>query len=97
GFSPDYLRREPRITGFVRKMYEQGKVVAAICHGPWLIISAKIAKGKKIAGVTPIKDDIENAGATFVDEPVVVDDNIITSRVPDDLPEFCQAIIYALS
>ncbi|MCX7795365.1 MAG: type 1 glutamine amidotransferase [bacterium] len=97
GFSPDYLRREPKVTEFVRKMYEQGKIIAAICHGPWLIISAKIVKGKRIAGVTPIRDDIENAGAIFVDEPVVVDGNIITSRVPDDLPEFCQAIINAMS
>lgn len=97
GFSPDYLRRIPEVLSFVREAYQKGKVIAAICHGPWVLISAGIVKGKRITGVSAIKDDIVNAGAIYEDVPAVRDDNIITARVPDDLPEFCQLIIEALS
>lgn len=97
GFSPDYLRRFPEVLSFVRDAYQKGKVVASICHGPWVLISAGITRGKKVTGVVAIKDDIVNSGATYEDVPVVRDGNLITSRVPDDLPEFCQAIIEALS
>lgn len=97
GFSPDYLRRIPEVLSFVREAYQKGKVIAAICHGPWVLISAGIVKGKRITGVSAIKDDIVNAGAVYEDVPAVRDGNIITARVPDDLPEFCQLIIEALS
>jgi len=97
GFSPDYLRRIPEVLSFVREAYQKGKVIAAICHGPWVLISAGIVKGKRITGVSAIKDDIVNAGAIYEDVPAVRDGNIITARVPDDLPEFCQLIIEALS
>ncbi len=97
GFSPDYLRRLPEVLNFVRNAYLKGKVVASICHGPWVLISAGITKGKKMTGVVAIRDDLINSGAIYEDVPVVRDGNVITSRVPDDLPEFCQAIIDALS
>ncbi|MEM3948842.1 MAG: type 1 glutamine amidotransferase domain-containing protein [Zestosphaera sp.] len=97
GFSPDYLRRLPEVLSLVREAHQKGKVVAAICHGPWVLISAVRAKRRRMTGVSAVKDDIINAGATYEDVPVVRDGNLITSRVPDDLPEFCQAIIEALS
>ncbi len=96
GFSPDYLRRFPEVLNFVREAYQKGKVVASICHGPWVLISAGITKGKRATGVVAIKDDLINSGAIYEDSPVVVDGNLITSRTPDDLPEFCRAIINAL-
>jgi protease I len=97
GFSPDYLRRLPEVLSFVREAYQKGKIVAAICHGPWVLISAGITKGKRMTGVIAVRDDIINSGAIYEDAPVVRDGNLITARVPDDLPEFCQAIINALS
>ena len=93
GFSPDALRIDERCLDLVRKFYNQGKIIAAICHGPQVLISAGLVKGKKITSYAAVKDDLVNAGADFVDEAVVVDGNIITSRVPDDLPEFCPSII----
>jgi len=71
-------------------------VVAAICHAGWVLISAGTVKGRKVTGFYAIKDDLVNAGATYLDQEVVVDGNLITSRVPDDLPAFCRAIIAAL-
>jgi len=97
GFSPDYLRRLPDVSNFVREAYNKGKLIAAICHGPWVLISAGLVKGKRIAGVIAIKDDIINAGAMYEDAAVVRDENTMTSRTPDDLSEFCNAIIDALS
>ncbi len=97
GYSPDYLRRDPETLKFVKSVASQGKPIATICHGPWVLISAGILKGRKATGVVAVKDDMVNTGADFVDEPVVVDENIITSRTPDDLPEFCQAIIAVMS
>jgi protease I len=93
GWSPDRLRRDSRVVEFVRKHGQKGAIIGAICHGPQLLISAKLLNGKKVTCVSGIKDDVINAGATFIDAPVVVDGNIITSRVPDDLPVFCKTII----
>ncbi|MEM2302612.1 MAG: DJ-1/PfpI family protein [Candidatus Bathyarchaeia archaeon] len=97
GFSPDALRLVPEVLELVRKAYERGKIIAAICHGPQVLISAGLVKGRKVTSYVAIKDDLINAGAIFVDEPAVRDGNIITGRVPDDLPEFCQMIIESLA
>ena len=97
GYSPDGLRIHQGLLGLIRECHRKGKVVAAICHGPWLLISAGIVKGRKVVSYAPVKDDLVNAGAQFVDVPAVRDGNIVTGRVPDDLPEFCQEIIKALS
>ena len=93
GFAPDFLRRNEGILRFVSTMAEQGKVVAAICHGPWVLCSTQALKGKKATCFFAIKDDVINAGASYVDAEVVCDGNIITSRKPDDLPAFLQTII----
>ena len=74
-------------------MNEQNKVIASICHGPWMLASAEIIKGKKMTSFFSIKEDMVHAGANWIDEEVVKDGNIITSRKPDDLPAFCKAII----
>lgn len=96
GFAPDRLRRYPSVLTLVRQMSEQGKVVAAICHAGWVPISAGIVKGKRLTSVGAIKDDLVNAGAEWVDEEVVVDGNLITSRTPEDLPAFLREIVKAL-
>lgn len=93
GFAPDNMRLHPEMIGFVRDMNETGKLVTAICHGGWVLVSAGVLKGKRATGYLPIKDDVENAGGTWVDEPVVEDGNVITSRTPVDLPDFTRAII----
>ncbi|XP_059141916.1 protein/nucleic acid deglycase 2-like [Physella acuta] len=93
GWAPDYWRRDKRFLQLVKDMNEQGKPIAAICHGPWLLCSAKILKGRKLTCFCAIKDDVENAGGIFEDKSVVVDHNLITSRTPKDLPEFCKAIL----
>lgn len=97
GFAPDYLRRSSFILDFVRDMADQGKVVAAICHGPWVLCSTPALKGRRATSFFAIKDDVHNAGADWVDEPVVRDGNIITSRTPDDLPMFLRTIIEAVA
>jgi protease I len=97
GFSPDYLRRHEETLNLVRQCHQRGKLLAAICHGPWVLISAKIMTGKRATGLVAVRDDLMNAGAEFVDAPVVRDGNIITSRAPNDLPDFCQEIINALA
>jgi protease I len=97
GFSPDYVRRSKEMVRLVADMAERGKLVAAICHGPWVLCSTKALRGKRVTCFHSIKDDVTNAGATYVDEEVVMDGNIITSRKPDDLPAFMQAIIKTLS
>lgn len=96
GFAPDRLRRYPAVLKLVREAFNQGKVVGAICHAGWVLVSAGILKGKRATCVPAIKDDVMNAGATYVDEEVVVDGNLVTSRVPDDLPAFCRAILAIL-
>ena len=96
GFAPDRLRRYPGVLKLVKDANDQGKVVAAICHAGWVLASAGVLKGKTVTSTPAIKDDMVNAGANWVDEEVVVDGNMITSRRPDDLPAFCKAIIAAL-
>jgi len=97
GYAPDKLRRYPRVLEITRKMYEANKPVAFICHAAWVPISAKILKGKNVTCVSAIKDDVENAGAIYHDKSVIVDGNLISSRTPADLPDFCKAIIKALT
>ncbi|KPL03113.1 MAG: glutamine amidotransferase [candidate division Zixibacteria bacterium SM23_73_2] len=96
GFAPDLLRRDPKMVEMVKRAYQQKKIIAAICHAGWLLISAGIVKGKKLTSFFSIKDDMINAGANWVDKEVVVDGNLITSRKPDDLPAFCKKIIQTL-
>jgi protease I len=93
GFAPDFIRRHPRAIEFVRQIAEQGKMTAAICHGPWVLCSAGVLKGKRATSFFAIKDDVVNAGAHWEDSEVVVDENIVTSRKPDDLPAFCVACV----
>lgn len=96
GFAPDYIRRSAAMLKLVSDLNEQGKVVAAICHGPWVLCSTTALKGKKATCFFAIKDDVTNAGGKYVDEECVVDGNLITSRKPDDLPAFMIAIGKAL-
>lgn len=93
GFMPDKLRRDPRVLALTRETFAAGKLVAFICHGGWIPISARILKGRKATGSLGIKDDLENAGAIWVDEAVVVDGNLVSSRTPVDLPAFAQAMV----
>jgi len=97
GYSPDALRLHAGTLELVRECHRKGKLLAAICHGPWILISAGIMEGKQATGYIAVRDDLVNAGAEFLDVPAVRDGNIITGRVPDDLPEFCREIIQALS
>jgi protease I len=96
GFAPDFIRRTEAMIRLVSDMAEQGKVVAAICHGPWVLCSTQALKGRKATCFFAIKDDVINAGAKYSDAEVVRDGNIITSRKPDDLPAFMQAILQAV-
>jgi protease I len=93
GFAPDNMRLHPEMIDLVRDMNEAGKLVSAICHGGWMLVSAGALKGRKATGYLPIKHDVENAGGTWVDEAVVIDGNVITSRTPVDLPDFTRGII----
>jgi protease I len=97
GYAPDLMRRYPEMVKIVREAHHQGKMVAAICHAGWVLVSAGILKGKRVTGFFAIKDDLMNAGATYVDAEVVRDGNLITSRKPDDLPAFCREMVDALS
>jgi len=97
GYAPDLMRRYPEMVRIVREAHEQGKMVAAICHAGWMLVSAGILKGKKATCFFAIKDDLINAGANYVDEEVVRDGKLITSRKPDDLPAFCREMIEALA
>jgi protease I len=97
GYAPDLMRRYPEMVKIVREAHHQGKMVAAICHAGWVLVSAGILKGKRVTGIFSIKDDLVNAGATYVDAEVVRDGNLITSRKPDDLPAFCREMVDALS
>jgi len=96
GYAPDILRRYPAIINFVKRLYVDGRIVAAICHGGWLLVSAGIAKGHKVTCFFAIKDDLIAAGAKYMDREVVVDQNLITSRKPEDLPRFVVEIIRLL-
>ena len=97
GYAPDIMRRYPKMVQLVRDFNEAGKVVAAICHAGWMLASADILRGKTVTSFFAIKDDLVHAGAEWIDNEVVVDGNLITSRKPDDLPAFMRAIISALS
>ncbi|MBD3305788.1 DJ-1/PfpI/YhbO family deglycase/protease [candidate division KSB3 bacterium] len=97
GYSPDYMRRTPEMVTFVKDVHQAGKVVAAICHGGWMLASAGIIQGTRLTSFFAIKDDLVNAGADWIDQDVVSEKNIVTSRTPRDLPVFCKAIIAALS
>jgi len=96
GSAPDKMRIFDKMVEFVAMANEMGKIIAGICHGPQLMISAKILSGKRVTCYKAIRDDVINAGAIYEDSEVVVDKNIITSRKPDDLPAFCREIIKAL-
>ncbi len=96
GYAPDILRRYPEVINFVKELHQKGKVVASICHGGWVLVSADIVRGKKVTSFFAIKDDLIAAGGKYVDEEVVIDGNLITSRKPDDLTAFVKAIIKAL-
>lgn len=93
GFMPDKLRRDETVLDLVRQFDAAKKPVAAICHGGWIPISAGVYRGVTVTGSPGIRDDLVNAGATYVDEAVVVDRHHVTSRRPDDLPDFCRALI----
>ena len=97
GFAPDFLRRDEAVLRLTSTMAEQGKPIAAICHGPWVLCSTQALKGRKATCFFAIKDDVSNAGGRYMDEEVVRDGNLITSRKPDDLPAFMQAIMQAVS
>jgi len=96
GWAPDFLRRHPKIVNFVKRLYVDGRIVASICHGGWLLVSAGILKGHKVTSFFAIKDDLIAAGAKYVDRDVVVDGNLVTSRKPEDLPSFVGKIIELL-
>ncbi len=95
GYAPDHMRRTEAMIRLTRTMAEKGKVIGAICHGPWMLCSTPVLKGRKVTCFFAIKDDVINAGAQYVDAEVIRDGNIITSRKPDDLPAFMQTVIQA--
>lgn len=97
GYAPDHMRRHRDMVELVREAVAEGKVTAAICHGGWMLASARVLEGREVTGFFAIRDDLVNAGARFVDREVVVDGNLITSRQPSDLPAFCAAIIRMLA
>jgi protease I len=97
GWAPDKLRRFPEVIKLVQDAHHHKKIIGQICHAGWVLISAKILNGMKVTSTPGIKDDMENAGAIWLDEPVVIDGNIISSRRPSDLPQYMQAILEALS
>jgi protease I len=96
GYAPDKLRRYPEVIRFVRQMNDHGKPIAAICHAGWVLASADIIEDREVTGYISIKDDLVHAGAHFVDRSVVRDGNIITSRQPEDLPDFTAVLVEAL-
>ena len=96
GYAPDHMRRHPAMVRFVRDLFDRGKVVAAICHAGWMLASAEVLSGRKVTSFFAIKDDLVHAGADWVDQEVVVDGNLVTSRMPDDLPAFMKAILAGL-
>ena len=91
--NPDKLRRDPKVQQFVRSFFDEGKPVGAICHGPWTLIDAGVVKGRKVTSYETIQTDLKNAGANWVDQEVVVDNGLVTSRKPDDLPAFNRKLI----
>ena len=97
GYAPDILRRSKKVLQLTREIFDAGKPVAFICHAGWVPISAGIVRGRRGTSVGAIKDDLVNAGMLWEDSPVVVDGNLISSRTPADLPQFCKALIRALA
>jgi len=97
GYAPDHIRRHTKANQLVKDIFDQGKLVASICHGPWVLCSAGVLKGRRATCFSAIKDDVVNAGAKFEDAEVVVDGNLVTSRKPDDLPAFCKASIKVMT
>jgi protease I len=93
GWAPDKLRRQQGLLSLVRELNNKGKLVASICHGPWVLASAGILRGRRLTSTVGIRDDVVNAGGEWVDEAVVTDGNLVTSRVPKDLPLFGEAIV----
>ena len=93
GWAPDKIRRDPLALALVRSIDSAGGLVATICHGPWILISAGIVRGRRMTSTVGIRDDVVNAGAEWVDQAVVQDRNLISSRVPKDLPEFGEAMV----
>jgi len=93
GYAPDKLRRNPKIVKLVRDIFDQGKAVVSICHGPWVLAEADIVRGRKLTCVSAIKTDLVNAGAAYLDREVVIDGNLITSRTPPDLPALMKATL----
>jgi protease I len=91
--NPDTLRMNEDAVGFVREFFEQGKPVAAICHAPWTLIEADVVRGRKLTSFWSIKTDVKNAGGNWVDDEVAVDEGLVTSRSPKDLPAFCAKTI----
>ena len=96
GYAPDYMRRYPAMLKLVKDAFDHDKVIGAICHAGWVLVSAGVLKGKKVTCVSAIRDDITNAGAEYVNAEVVRDGNLVTSRTPDDLPAFMREIIKAI-
>jgi len=94
GYAPDMMRRHASMVDLVSNMHRKNKLVAAICHAGWMLASADILQGKNVTSFFAIKDDLVHAGANWVDQEVVVDGNLVTSRTPDDLPAFMKAIIH---
>jgi len=97
GYAPDLMRRSADMVRFVHDMDGARKTVAAICHAGWMLVSARIVAGRRATCFSSVRDDLEAAGANWVDEPVVVDGNLVTSRMPQDLPDFCRTIIETLT
>ncbi len=97
GWAPDKMRMNEAVLTIVRKAVDSGNIVSAICHAGWVLVSADVLKGRKVTSYKAIKDDMVNAGATWVDEEVVVDGNMVTSRTPADLPAFCRTLVAQLS
>jgi len=96
GWAPDKRRRDRDVLARVREVHAAGKMVATICHGPWVLISAGIVRGRRLTSTVGIRDDVVNAGAEWVDEPAVIDGNLVSARVPKDLPAFGAAMLKVL-
>ncbi len=96
GYAPDRIRRNTKANQFVHEMDKAGKLVAAICHGPWVLCSAEMLKGRRATSFIAIKDDVAHAGARWEDAEAVVDGNLVTARKPEDLPAFCRACLQVL-